>query len=100
MPINDYTEAEIRKKIINKIKPTIPKRKSKHQKGYIYLDDKVEAKVKIPNDHNRVMKEKKSQYIASSLNLDHDEFNDLIDCPITGSKYYKILDNKLKKKDS
>ena len=100
MPINDYKEGEIRKKILKKIKPFIPKRKSKHQKGYICLGDKVEAKVKIPNNHDKVMKERKSQYIASSLHLEDDEFNDLIDCPITGPKYYVILEKKVKKKDS
>jgi hypothetical protein len=96
MPINDYVEKEIRKKILNKIKPQIQKSKSPHQKGKIYIGEKVEARVKIPNDHSKIMKESKSKYIASALRLSDEEFNDLIDCPITGPKYYKILANRVK----
>lgn len=96
MPINDYVEKEIRKKILNKIKPQIQKSKSPHQKGKIYIGKKVEARVKIPNDHSKIMKESKSKYIASALRLSDEEFNDLIDCPITGPKYYKILANRVK----
>ena len=67
MPIKDYSEKQIRRQIINKVNPTIKKGHSPHQKGYIYVDGKVESKVKIPNDHNRVMKNSKSKYIASSI---------------------------------
>jgi hypothetical protein len=98
MSINDFTEGEIRKKIINKINPVIAKSRSPHQKGKIYLGGIVEARVKIPNDHDKVMKERKSKYIANALHLDHDEFNGLIDCPISGPKYYEILEKKVKKK--
>ena len=97
MPINEYTEKEIRNKIINKVNPSIKKGRSKHQKGRIFIDGKVVARVKIPNDHDRTMKESKTQYIASALRLTHEEFNGLIDCPITGPKYYKILKKTLKK---
>jgi len=94
MPINDYPEKEIRRKIISKINPSINKSRSKHDKGLIYIDKKLEARVKIPNDHSRVMRQSKSKYIASDLRLNHLEFNDLIDCPITGMKYYKILKSR------
>ena len=94
MPINNYSEKEIRTKIKSKIKPKIPKSKSPHQKGYIYLEGKCVAKVKIPNDHNKIMKQRKSQYIANDLKLDDDEFNSLIDCPMKGPKYYEILKEK------
>ncbi len=100
MPINNFEEKTIRDKILSKIEPTIKKGRSKHQKGYIYIDGKVEAKVKIPNNHNRIMKESKSQYIATSLHLSHDEFNDLIDCPISGPQYFDLLRKSLEKKSS
>ena len=97
MSINDYAEKTIRNAIKNKIKPAIQKSRSKHDKGYIYLKKKIEARVKIPNAHNRIMKESKSKYIASSLKLSHDEFNELIDCPLTGPMYYKKLEAVVRK---
>jgi len=39
------------------------------------------------------MKRKKSQYIASTLKLKDEEFNNLIDCPLTGPRYYDLLRN-------
>ena len=98
MSINDYKEKQIRNKIINKIDPMIRPGKSKHQKGVIEVDGKIEARVKIPNNHKRIMKESQSQYIASALRLSYDQFNDLIDCPLTGPKYYEFLKELLKPK--
>jgi hypothetical protein len=49
------------------------------------------AIVKIPNAHNRKMKHSISKYIAVDLKLTDDQFNDLIDCPLLGKEYYKIL---------
>ena len=94
MPIKDFKESEIRKNIIKKIKPKIPKSRSPHQKGMIVIDDKVVARVKIPNDHQKIMRKSKSQYIAASLKLTEDEFNELIDCPLSGPGFYKILKEK------
>ena len=92
MPINQYEEKGIRKSILNKIDPDIKAgSRSKHDKGSIFVDGKLRAKVKIPNNHKRIMKKTKSQYIAQDLHLKDDEFNDLIDCPLTGPKYYDIL---------
>lgn len=95
MAINDFTEKEIRRQIIKKLKPELGGKRSKHKKGYIYLDDILVAKVKIPNDHPRTMREKKSQYIAKSLKLDDTDFNDLINCPLTGEDYYRKLRKSL-----
>jgi len=96
MPINAYKEKVIREKILHKVAPQINKGRSKHDKGYVKVDGKVVAKVKIPNAHERVMKESKSQYIATALKLDHDEFNSLIDCTLTGPKYYVLLKKRLR----
>lgn len=92
MPIKDFKESEIRTSIINKIKPTIRKGNSPHQKGKVFINGKVEAIVKIPNNHSKVMKERKSKYIAGSLKLQAEEFNSLIDCTLSGPGYYKILE--------
>lgn len=91
VPINPYTEKEIRNSILNKVKPEIKKGRAKHDKGNIYIDEKLVSKVKIPNNHDRTMKEKKSQYIARDLQLEDNEFNELIACPLTGPKYYDLL---------
>lgn len=92
MSIDDFPEKEIRQKIINKINPTIPPgNRSKHKKGKVFSDNKVVARVKIPNNHPRIMKQSKSKFIASALKLNHKEFNDLINCPLSGPVYYKKL---------
>lgn len=87
--INDFTEKEIRKAIINKVNPKIT-HKGKHWKGSIYLNEIFISKVKIPNEHLTIMKESKSQYIAQNLRLNHDQFNGLIECTLRGQEYYQI----------
>lgn len=96
MTIQHYKEKEIRKSIIDKIKPKISgSKRAKHDKGKIYLNDKLVAIVKIPNDHKREMYQGKSKYIAQGLKLKHDEFNNLVECPLKGSKYYEILKERV-----
>ncbi len=97
MPIKDYKEKEIRKQIIKKINPQIYKNRGAHQKGYIKVEGKVVTKVKIPNEHNKVMKSRISKYIATNLKLNAEEFNDLIDCPLTGPKYFDLLRTRITK---
>lgn len=91
MSIEDFSEKEIRKKIINKIDPAIPKSRSKHAKGKIYINNQVVAIVKIPNSHKKIMKQSKSKKIALQLKLNHNDFNDLINCPLKTEGYYKKL---------
>lgn len=91
MPINDYPEKTIRSKILSKIDPEIKKGRSPHLKGSIYVDGKMVARVKIPNNHDRIMKKSKSKYIASDLKLSDEEFNGLIDCTLSGTQYYDLL---------
>jgi len=93
--IKPFPEKQIRRQIIKKIKPKIPKSRSKHAKGYIYLNGIEVSKVKIPNDHDRMMKRSKSGYTAEDLKLNPDEFNDLIECPLKGTEYYKILSERV-----
>ena len=88
MSIRDYEEKKIRHKILNKIKPIIKKGRSGHEKGKIFFDGKLVARVKIPNNHSRIMKSNKSKYIAFDLRLNNEEFNNLIECPLTGPQYY------------
>jgi hypothetical protein len=95
MPIKDFKESEIRKNIIKKVKPKVSRSRSPHQKGKIFVDDKLVARVKIPNDHQKIMRKSKSQYIAASLKLTDNEFNDLINCPLSGPGYYEILKDKI-----
>jgi len=92
MPIKKYREKDIRDKILRKIKPKVTSSKrSKHDKGKIFVDGTLIAKVKIPNDHDRFMKKSKSQYIAKDLQLKDDDFNNLIDCSLSGPQYYALL---------
>ncbi len=89
MRINNYKEKEIRNAILNKVDPKI--KSGKHDKGYIYIGDKVVAKVKIPNNHNDIMYQSRSKFIARDLKLDHEDFNKLVDCDLRGPGYYKKL---------
>lgn len=91
--INDYKEREIRKKILSKVKPkTINKKRSKHQKRYVKIQNKIITKVKLPNDHDKIMRGSKSQYIARDLKLNNKDFNRLIDCPLKGPEYYRKIE--------
>jgi len=92
--INDYPEKTIRQKIISKVNPVKRKRGS-HKKGKIYVGKTLASVIKIPNDHARIMKESKTKYICKDLLLEPAEFNDLIDCPLTGPKYYKIIKDRI-----
>lgn len=94
MKIRKFKESEILKAILNKAKPTISSKRSKHDKGLIYLGDKIVARVKIPNNHTRIMQPSKSRYIAESLRLDETEFNGFVDCSLKGREYKSILDNQ------
>ena len=89
MKIKSYEEKEIRRAILNKVNPEI--KTGKHGKGYIYIDEKVVAKVKIPNEHKKIMHQSKSKFIARDLKLDYEDFNKLIDCPLKGPEYYTKL---------
>lgn len=91
MKINSYPEKVIRKKILSKIRPEIINRNSPHWWGGVYVGDVLVTKVKIPNDHKRIMHTKKSKFIASGLRLDAQDFNRLIDCPLKGPEYYRKL---------
>jgi hypothetical protein len=91
MKIKDYTESKIRRKILSKVKPGRINKRSKHWKGYILIDNKVVSKVKIPNNHRRVIHHNKSKYIARDLKLDPEDFNRLIDCPMKRSDYYRKI---------
>jgi len=92
--IKDFNENEIRKAILNKAPLKRINKKAKHWKGYIYIDKVLIGKVKIPNDHKRVMKSSKSAYIAKDLSLNSDEFNKFVECTLSGSEYLKIIQLK------
>ncbi len=94
--IEDFNENEIRKAILNKAPLKKINKKSKHWKGYIYLDDILIGKVKIPNDHKRVMKSSKSSYIANDLSLNGSEFNKFVECTLSGTEYKKLISSKIK----
>lgn len=93
MGIKDFKEKQIREKILNKVNPKIQKGQGKHNKGYVFLNGVLITKVKIPNNHEKLMRHSKSKYIAGDLRLSPEDFNDLIQCPLTGPNYYKKLQN-------
>ncbi len=91
--IVDFSESDIRRAILNKAPLDRINKSGKHWKGYIQIDGVLVGKVKIPNDHNRVMKPSKLQYIARDLQLTADNFNALVSCTLSGSQYNGLLQN-------
>jgi hypothetical protein len=91
--IDDFTESEIRRAILNKAPLERINKSGKHWKGYIQVDGILVGKVKIPNDHNRVMKPGKSQYIARDLQLSAENFNAFVSCTLSGPQYYRLVQN-------
>jgi len=91
--ITDFTEKEIRNAILNKASLGKINKSGKHWKGYIYSDDILIGKVKIPNEHIRVMHENKSKFIAIDLKLNNDQFNSFVECTFTKNDYSKHIFN-------
>ena len=92
--IKNFTENEIREAILNKASLGKINKNSKHWKGYIYFNDKLVGKVKIPNAHQKIMYSNKSAYIARDLKLDENQFNEFVICRIN-SEDYRIIIEKL-----
>ncbi|MGA2545209.1 MAG: hypothetical protein ABSF43_01570 [Rectinemataceae bacterium] len=89
--ISDFTEKKIRTAILNKAPLKNIAKGGKHWKGPIFIDGTMVGKVKIPNEHIRIMHENKSQYIARDLQLNAEEFNRFVECTLTGTQYLSLL---------
>jgi len=92
--LRDFREKDIRKAIIDKAKPRKISKNSPHWKGKIYVGEVFVAKVKIPNDHPRIMRSSKLRFIARDLQLTEDQFNAFVECRLSGTEYYGILNAK------
>lgn len=86
-----FTEKEINKQLLNKLKPEGKKGRSKHQRGWVVLGGKEVLKYKIPNKHTKSFPRHKARKLARSLGLSAEEYNNLIDCPLSGDGYLKLL---------
>ena len=89
--IYNFTEKDIRNAILTKASLEKINKNGKHWKGYIYYDHILIGKVKIPNDHNRIMHENKSKYIAADLKLNIKEFNSFVECTFTQNDFTNHL---------
>jgi hypothetical protein len=89
--INDFSEKDIRNAILRKAPLKNINKNSKHWKGYIEIDGKIVGKVKIPNEHDRVMHASKSQYIATDLKLNAEQFNAFIECTLKAEQYCSLM---------
>jgi hypothetical protein len=89
--IFDFTEVQIRDAILRKAPLDDINKNSKHWKGYLYINERLVGKVKIPNAHDRIMHASKSQYIAADLKLTDEQFNDFVECSLKKAEYFEIL---------
>lgn len=95
MSINPYSEKLIRKQIIKKLNPDIRKGRSAHDKAAIMIDGVLYTSVKLPKAHAKEMLHSKSSKIAAALQLDEEQFQNLIDCPLSGSDYHKLAAERM-----
>ena len=89
-----FTEKEVQKQILNKIKPKKTRkqgRSSSHRIQWIELNGRLVLKVRIPNSHNKDFHRSKAKHLAFSLRLNAEEYNSLIGCSMSGTDYYKLL---------
>lgn len=94
MSIKGHTESEVRKAIVNKVKPKIIKGRH-HDKGEIIVKGIEVSTIKIPNDHKRkYMGYKKLQKVAEKLRLTNEQCGELVSCTLKHKGYREIL-NKL-----
>lgn len=93
--IADFREKDIRAAIIRKAPIERINKNSKHWKADLAVNGKLVAKVKIPNDHDRIMHASKSQYIAYDLKLDDEQFNQFVKCTFSADQYTELLKSLL-----
>lgn len=89
-----FKEKEIRKAVMKKVRNCNDKNyitKGKHEKVYIYCGDKLILRIKVPNEHDSIMYHEKSQYIARDLGVNFEEFNELVQCSLSGTDYYRKI---------
>jgi len=98
--IKRFTDREVNKQIYRKVDPKTRKSRSGHKKGLICLNGKIVARVKIPNPHDSYLSGNSLKKIADQLLLNNESFNGLIDCTVSGSDYYAILENVFTKSAS
>jgi hypothetical protein len=89
--IKDFSEVAIRNAILNKAPLCKINKNSKHWKGYIEINGKVVGKVKIPNEHQRIMYRNKSMYIARDLKINEIQFNNFVICSMSSDEYKTII---------
>lgn len=88
----DFKETAVRVKILEKVESQDIDKNGRHWIGFISIGDKLVTKVTIPNDHpHQDMTDETKKNIANELKLEPFQFNNLIDCPLSSRKYYKIL---------
>ena len=84
MPFKKFSEKEVRKAILTKINPEIKSKKAKHWSGKIYVDDEYLSTVKIPNSHKKVFGPSKAKNVANQLVLSQGQYNEFVECTLSG----------------
>ena len=89
-----YTEKHVHSVLVSKLKNVSPGTKlvnGDHAKINICVDGRFEARVKLPNTHNKLFTDSKLKKVANSLALSMPELFKLLDCPMSGPEYLDIL---------
>lgn len=86
--IKQFTEKEVNSSLIKKVPGSILKSRSAHPKLSFELDGKKIKYIKIPNPHREsCFWPSQSKRIAQDLKLSPSEYNQLINCPMSGSEF-------------
>jgi len=85
--IKAFTEKEVNTSLLKKVPGSIVKNRSAHPKLSFELDGKKIKYIKIPNPHKNCFWPSQSKRIAEDLKLSPMEYNQLINCPMSGSEF-------------
>ena len=93
--VRKHLQSEIQEAVFKKVSKKKVNKRSKHPKVSVELEGKQVFTVKIPNMHNNTLPNREYERIAKDLRLDMEEFDQLISCKISGTKYMELLSQRI-----
>lgn len=88
MKNTSFNTHDIKSRCENKL--NVEFKKGKHFSGWFYLDDKKTARITVARGR-KFVPPKTYKTMAIQLKLSVDQFDDLLECPLDGAGYEKIL---------
>lgn len=86
-----FKESEIHSALCNKVVNGELRKKGPHFIAKIYIEGKYITRIKFPNPHKKDFGQGKAKNLAAQLQLNQEQYNNLIKCPLKRDEYFKIL---------